>query len=63
MKDVFPDISEEEHIQLINNTEIVNKLIEPVHEPKVPAVAYSDINDTEKKKLNLYKEIQQIIIE
>lgn len=63
MKEVFPEISEEDILSMMENTEVISKGIEIVEEPKVPAVAYSHINDTEDEKLNLYTEIQRLIEE
>jgi len=61
MTSVFPEIPENEILQIMNNTSIIEEGIQIVEEPRVPAVAYSDINDTDDIKLNLYTEVQRLI--
>lgn len=61
MATTFPEISREEIIELMNNSQKVVDKIEAVRVPKISAVTYSDINDTPENRLNLYKEIKRII--
>lgn len=62
MKDTFPEISEDEIIQMMNNTETIVNSIEIVKEPSVPAVAFEVLSDKEGERgTNLYRLMQETL--
>jgi len=62
MVSCFPTIPEEDIYEMINNSQIIVDWTELVVEPKVPAVAYREINDIEGTKwTNLYAKLVELL--
>lgn len=64
LKDVFPEFTDENIIELLNNTEEIVNLIETVKEPQVPAVQFKELSDMPwQRPTNLYRKMQKLLHE